>query len=536
MNQQAESFFVDGMKHYLLGNYQEAQSYFNKAHELSPDNAGLNYMLAKIASGRDKYEEALNFIQKAIKADNKNKYYYLLQAQIHERRLNYPEATKVYKKLLAEIPGTEEYLYDLAAVYLYQNNFDEAVKTYNKVEQVFGKSPEVSRQKQQILLQNNKLDQALAEGESLIAAFPDVPEYKLRQAEMLYSNNRVAESLKLLEKLVADDPENSSALLMLSEVYRFQGKYELSMLHLERVILHPETALNTKVNLLEEFKRLPPGDPSKEKAVGIAESVKKNHPDEAAAYTIYGDLLYLTGKKYDAWENYLKAKTLDPGNFNLWNQILMLDSELNKPDSMVLHSEQALETFPNQAVFWLFNGAAHLIRKNYREAADALEEGKKLTSGNAELKKQFSLQLGDAYNSLKEFTKSDAAFEEVLKTDSRNAHALNNYAYFLALRKEKLEYAKSLGEKLIRDNPNEPSYLDTFAWVLYMLKDYEGARKLLEKAAAASNNGTIIEHYGDVLFRLGEKDKALQQWKKASELGDASEFIHKKIQDQQLYE
>jgi len=88
-----------------------------------------------------------------------------------------------------------------------------------------------------------------------------------------------------------------------------------------------------------------------------------------------------------------------------------------------------------------------------------------------------------------------------------------------------------MSTRLIEKHPDNATYLDTHAWVLYMLEDYEGAKKYLEKAIQSQSNvsATILEHYGDVLSKLGEKERAIEQWKKARDMGQASDTIDKKI-------
>lgn len=532
----AEGYFTEGMKYYMVENFGEALNHFQKAFEIVPDNPGVNYMVAKTFVDLDKLEPAQQYIQKALKQDNKNKYYYLLQALIYEKKLEYQEAIKVYKKLLSEVPGTEEHYYDLAALYLYSNNPEEAIKTYAKVENFYGKSPEVTRQKQQIYLQLNKLNEALAEGQSLINSFPEEPEFKLRQAELLHANNKVNDAIKLLENVIKEHPGYTHSYAMLADIYKNQGQYDKAITCLHKVFSDPETDINIKIRLLNEFKKLPENSIKKESIVKLASDLIKIHPYESNAYAANGDIHYLHGQKRDALTSYLQSKRLNPDNYSLWAQILVIESELNEADSMIKHSEEALDFFPNQSSLWLFNGSGHMLKKNYKSAINSFEQGKKLSGGNTELKIQFLMSLGDAYNGVKDYKKSDEAYEEVLKFDSRNAHVLNNYSYFLSLRKERLEYAKTLCERLIKDYPTEATFLDTYAWVLYMLKDYEGAKKYLELAVKNSSNGTIVEHYGDVLFQLGEKDLALEQWRKAKELGETSELIDKKIRDKKLYE
>ncbi len=176
------------------------------------------------------------------------------------------------------------------------------------------------------------------------------------------------------------------------------------------------------------------------------------------------------------------------------------------------------------------------MKKDYEKAVFSLEESRKLSGENKQLMNDINMMLGDSYNGLGDYIKSDAAYDAVLANDPENANVLNNYSYFLSLRKEKLDKAKQMAAKLIEKDPDNPTYLDTYGWILYRMEDYQGARKYLQKAAVNATNGTVLEHYGDVLYKLGETEQALQQWMKAKKLGESSDLIDKKIAQKKLYE
>ncbi|HLL93782.1 MAG TPA: tetratricopeptide repeat protein, partial [Spirosoma sp.] len=237
---------------------------------------------------------------------------------------------------------------------------------------------------------------------------------------------------------------------------------------------------------------------------------------------------------------YARAARLDASVYEVWVALLQLDGELNQVDSLLAHSQQALEVFPTQGLFWYSNGSANLFKRNFQQAVDALEESQKLlaATANSDIKKGIGAQLGDAYNGLGDHAKSDEAYEAVLKIDPLNDHVLNNYSYFLSLRKQNLPRAVQLAQKLVERNPTNATYLDTYAWVLYVSKDYAKAKQYLEKALAnpAGVSGTIIEHYGDVLYQLGETPKAIEQWKLAKTKGGASPNLDKKIATGKIYE
>jgi predicted Zn-dependent protease len=114
---------------------------------------------------------------------------------------------------------------------------------------------------------------------------------------------------------------------------------------------------------------------------------------------------------------------------------------------------------------------------------------------------------------------------------------LNQYSYFLALRKQNLEKAEKMAALLVKNNPDNPTFLDTYAWVLYMREKYKDAKKIIERAVNSGNaNATHLEHYGDILYQLGEIDAAVKQWERARGLNANSETLNKKIANRKIYE
>jgi tetratricopeptide (TPR) repeat protein len=204
---------------------------------------------------------------------------------------------------------------------------------------------------------------------------------------------------------------------------------------------------------------------------------------------------------------------------------------------MAHHADQALELFPNQSSLYIFQGTAYHALQKSDEAIYALEQGLLFAGNQQHLRFEALCRLGEAHHQAKNYAKSDSYYEQALIIKPEDLSLLNNYAYYLTLRKENLEKAKRMASKLIEKEPNNLTYLDTYGWVLYTLGDYSTAKQYLEKAATHSSNAVIIEHYGDLLFQLGAIDQAIIQWKKAKSLGgEVSPNIDKKISDKRLYE
>src|SRR5690606_15266341 len=133
--------------------------------------------------------------------------------------------------------------------------------------------------------------------------------------------------------------------------------------------------------------------------------------------------------------------------------------------------------------------------------------------------------LGGNYNSLEMFAESDVAYSEALGIDSMNVFVLNNYAYYLSLRNEKLDKAEAMSLKSIELQPNEATYEDTYAWILFKLERYDEALVWIKNAISNTElpSATLLDHFGDILFMNGEEKEALKQWKKADKQGGLDE-------------
>jgi Tfp pilus assembly protein PilF len=143
--------------------------------------------------------------------------------------------------------------------------------------------------------------------------------------------------------------------------------------------------------------------------------------------------------------------------------------------------------------------------------------------------------LGDAYNGAKEYAKSDQAYEAALAHTPNDPFVLNNYSYYLSLRKEHLDKAERMAAQVVKENPNNSTYLDTYAWVLYARDKFKEARKVMEEALVLPGVSSVhYEHYGDILFQLGEVDNAVRQWEKARSMTNDHEALDRKIANRRL--
>jgi len=533
---QAEYLFSEGMKHYILEDYKKALILFEESDRLEPDNPATAYKLADTYFNLEEYEQAKIFAKKARELNPQNEYYYMLLADIYEQEKDYKALTEVMEQLV-RIKPSEEYYFNLASTYLYIPDPEKALAAYDACEEKFGTNEMVIRQKQRIYLKQGKIDKALDEGQKLIDNFPGNTRYINAQSQLLLANDKTNEAAVLLEKLLEETPDDEETKLTLARIYKVQGKHEKADEMISSAFESPLVNVEQKIEILRLYQQEAINSNNVEKVKGLAATIVETHPNSATALSIYGDFLLFDQKREEARKHFLQALEIDGNAFDTWQKVINIDWELQDYDAMIKHAENAQEYFPNQPRLYFFAGLGYVMEKDYDMAKDILEMGR-MYANTPQLIAQFDAQLGDVFHYLEDYEKSDEHYEKALAIDPENIQVLNNYAYYLSVRKDKLDKALKMGKLLIEKAPDNPTYLDTYGWVLYANGDYKEALKYLEKASQNSNDGTIAEHYGDALYRTGNKQKAMEQWKKALEAGGSENeaVLKKKIASGDLIE
>jgi tetratricopeptide (TPR) repeat protein len=254
-------------------------------------------------------------------------------------------------------------------------------------------------------------------------------------------------------------------------------------------------------------------------------------------HIVGGDLFLSIGKNREAQKEYLAAVQTGDVNFEVWENLLYIENQLEQYDQVVKHSDQALELFPNHGMLFYFNGFGNLRKRNYTGAIASFEQAKRLSGANQALVMEINAHLGEAFHATRQYDKSDKAFEEVLAVDPNNKTVLNNYSFYLASRKVGLEKAEKMSSLLVKNFPDNPTYLDTHAWVLFAREKFKDAKKIIERAIATGRaTATHFEHYGDILYKNGDIEGAVAQWEKAKGLKANSESLNKKIANRKMYE
>jgi tetratricopeptide (TPR) repeat protein len=278
------------------------------------------------------------------------------------------------------------------------------------------------------------------------------------------------------------------------------------------------------------------GQENLENGFTLARILTEAHPFDPETHELYGDLLLLDKKYQEGREQYRQALQLGRDKYRLWQQLIFCDAELRQYEVMAKDCDKAIELFPNMPELYLYSCIAHLQQKHYGKVISSAREGLDLGLADVELQIQLLANMGDAANFAKDYTLSDSSYSRALYLNGSNSYVLNNYAYFLSLRKVKLDKAEQMSKKTLDKDPENPTYLDTYGWILYQQGRYEDARPFLQKAIEKDQSAEVSEHYGDLLYRLGKVAEAVTYWKKAKEQSPDSSKLEQKIRERKIIE
>ena len=139
--------------------------------------------------------------------------------------------------------------------------------------------------------------------------------------------------------------------------------------------------------------------------------------------------------------------------------------------------------------------------------------------------------MGDLYHEEGNPEQAYLCYDSALVYNPSNILVLNNYAYFLSEEDKELEKAEQMSLRTIKAEPNNATYLDTYAWILYKQKRYSEAHGYIEQALAADSvpSDVLYEHAGDICYRLGNVELAVEYWKQALDLQRKAEAVDEKL-------
>ena len=528
-------YFIDGCKERMKGNIETAENLFKECLKIDPTSAAVKYELGNIYRFNGLYDTALEYGKSCANDEPKNEWYQLLYIECLHNKRQYLQAADVYARLIKNYPNRPEFYEGLAAEYMYGGSYEKSYKTYDDLEKKFGQNEAFTLNKIKLLRQLKKNNEAEIEFKKLIQSNTSEAKYYTYLAEFYQETNQNDKAMDTYKEILKVDPKNPMVHLALADYYKAQNDKENFYKEIKIAFENPDLDVDTKITILKSYYELSEiNDTYKKQAQELCDITLKLHSTVADVHSMYGDFLFKDKKTKEAQAEYISATKIEKSNFAIWSQLMFIDSELNDYTNLESHSAEAMELFPNNPISHYFNGVASIQLKKYDIAIKSLEDGIEFVYDNKPLLLGYYTSLGNAYNAIKNYTKSDKAYDDALKVNPDDAETLNNYAYFLSLRKEKLEKAEKFSRRSNELSPNNRSFIDTYGWILYQQAKYKEAEEWLNRAVRMGPKSSISEHYGDVLYKLDRKEEALKYWQEAKTAGGGSELLDKKIADKKL--
>ena len=531
-----ENFF-SGLKAKISNRISESEGYFKQIVESDPANHAALYELATLYHSQDEDAVAEKYARDAVTVNSRNKWYWLLLADIYKKHRNYDQLTLVYTDLIRLEPDNDNYYFEKASSLILANKPKEAEMIYTSIEEKFGGSSELSNARQRVYRQGGDSEKAVAEINKLILENPADATNYLNQSDLYLKSGKPDKALEVLLKAKSKGIRNPFINLGIADIYRDSGKNEEATAELKAAFASPELHVNAKIGIVLSLFQKFEDAAVREQALELSKLVTDSHPTEAKAFSLYGDVLFQLQKWNAAKVAYKKSLELNNQVYQVWEQLVKIDISGKDYASAITEGEEALSLFPNQAGLYFYTAIGYAQSGKHQNAVDYLNTAIGFDPENKNFQAQIYSSLGDSYNALKKYPESDNSYNKALALNPDNTYVLNNYAYYLSLRGNDLRKAEEMSARSNKLQPGNSSFEDTYAWVLFKQKKYSDARIWIEKAISNNkNSGVLAEHYGDILYHLGERDLALQQWKAAKEKGISSGVLNKKINEKKYSE
>ncbi len=456
-------------------------------------------------------------------------------------RGSYGDAADVYAGIARRERYNDEYLERAAAFYQRAGKYKEALGELDILRKKRSGDEDVLIRQQQVYLKMNDVDAAARTARELITLNQGEPRYYSNLIEIYENNKQRDKAAEVLKEMQAKFPSDPSVQLALANQALKRGDTPTYNSYVRKVITNKDLDAETQLGLLAPYlQSLGSDSAQRREALSLTEQLVAQHPENLNILLAYGRVLLFNNRRAQAADQYRSVIRLAPNNFGAWEQLMYAYSGREDADSLINISERAARLFPAQAIVHYLNGRGYYNKGNYPKAIRSINRAIDLVpEEKTDDLSEMHTVLGDIYNVTKDYAASDSNYTAAIRLTPDNATALNNYAYYLSVRNTRLEDAARMSKASLKIRPGEPTFLDTYGWILYQQGKYAEALEYIRKAVDKNPleaDPTLWEHLGAVQYKMGNKDEAVAAWKKAKEKGSENKDIDKMIAERKLYE
>lgn len=533
----ADYFYLEGLRQQEMGNLTAAYDLLRHAHDLNPRSAAVYYQLAGYYVNMKNDALARTYFEKAASLDPENATYQEKLGQLYITQKDYPNAIKAYELLYSSNKTRVDVLQLLLQLYGSQNDYKKMINVLDRIEVLEGGSEQISLSKMQIYEQMGDKKKEYESLKSLVDEHPLELDYRVMFGNWLLQNGKKNDALKEYKSVLKEEPNNALAKLSMLDYYR-SIKDQATVDELTNELLQsPKTEKETKMTLLRDII-------SSDQQANISDSAKVMNLFSLALSTKQEDAdLIMMKAAYMAMKNmpkteinhvYEQAIEVEPDNSRARLALIQNIWATENYDKVIEICRPAIEYNPDEMAFYYFKGMAEFQKHDIDAALETFKKGvgQIKEDSDPEIVSDFYAILGDILHEKGKASEAFAAYDSCLKWKADNYGALNNYAYYLSVANKDLPRAEQMSYKTIKAEPNNATYLDTYAWILFQQQRYEEAKIYIDQVLRNDKDpsGVVLEHVGDIYMKTGDTQKALEYWQKAIEKGNDSKVLKDKLQ------
>ncbi|MCS3195155.1 tetratricopeptide repeat protein [Bacteroides thetaiotaomicron] len=529
-------FFLEAMRLKEKKDYASAFGLLQHCLDIHPNAASALYEVSQYYMFLRQVPQGQEALEKAVANAPDNYWYSQGLASLYQQQNELDKAVTLLEQMVVRFPAKQDPLFNLLDLYGRQEKYDEVISTLNRLEKRMGKNEQLSMEKFRIYLQMKDDKKAFQEIESLVQEYPMDMRYQVILGDVYLQNGKKQEAYDVYQKVLAAEPDNPMAIFSMASYYKQTGQEELYQQQLDTLLLNKKVTPDTKVGVMRQMiVENEQADKDSTQIIALFDRIMKQEQDDPQIPMLYAQ--YLLSKKMEAESVPVLEQVVDLDPTNKAARMMLIGAAVKKEDykQIIKVCEPGIEATPDALEFYYYLAVAY----NQAEKPDSVISicKRALEHTTADSKKEivsdFYSILGDMYHTQKQMKEAYAAYDSALVYNPSNIGALNNYAYYLSVERRDLDKAEEMSYKTVKAEPNNATYLDTYAWILFEKGNYAEARIYIDnamKSEGGDESDVIVEHCGDIYYMTGDVDGALTYWKKALEMGSESKTLKQKIE------
>lgn len=530
-------FFLEAIRQQEMGNFAAAFDLLRHARDINPNAPEVYYEIAGYYIDMQNGKAARYYFEKAAELAPDNPAYLEKLGQFYISQANYEQALAAYERLYANNKTREDVLQILYQLYGSQNNYKKMIEVIERMEMLLGSSEQLSLTKMQIFEQMGDKRKAQAELMRLVQKNPLDLNYRIMLGNWFFQNDKKKEAFKEYQAVLKEEPNNAAAQLSLLDYYRDAKNAKVVEELTQKLLESKKTEKETKMALLRQVIIDNQQSDAKDslEVIKLFDRVLSYPQEDADIVMMKAAYLTLKNAPVDSVNKvYEQAIAIEPDNSRARIALIQNIWKEEQYDKVISISRPAQEYNPEEMVFYYFEGFAQYMKKENDAALQTFKKGVAQIKPDSDpnIVSDFYAIMGDILHEKGLDKEAFEAYDSCLHWRPENLAALNNYAYYLSLSKNDLKKAEQMSYKTIKKEPANPTFLDTYAWILFLQERYEEANIYIDQAIKndTTPSGVLFEHAGDIYYHVGKTAEALASWQQALKLGDKSATLKKKIE------